>query len=275
MDSVQINEFNCEQFSEGYTHQKVIISRGKEIKKVCELVNADNSDKKVFKFYQFYTTFYRTMEIENYALSVLLYRFFMIGLFPYSYKDAKKYPTDEEGEYDEMLGKMWNLRLAVHRIFPYRTNEDLTLKTAVYKEGWSHFPSFVKKAFEDVFLIGKDYKPEDWLKIFTRYKDILEDGTLENIDKDNYNLVLFNKGNIASYKDYTISLLREISMKDLTVFGAAKKCFIKQGLSAPDELCRRIEEKLAKVYKTTIDDLYEVELVSDNGLFKEVKIKGL
>ena len=74
--------------------------------------------------------------------------------------------------------------MAIKKKFPYGISFNDTKDTCREKEIWSHFPSFLKEAFVNTFAYDKRYTDEELIKLFTRYKRLLESGELQKVDPD-------------------------------------------------------------------------------------------
>ena len=169
MDSVQIGEFNCQYSTDGYDPPEVI-----QCLKNRRHDERDSDGKYCYKKY--YASRYRTLEIESYAMSVLIYRFLMEQQCPYAYEDWLSEGV-QEGEYNPN-------KLCIEQKFAYGVDTGGTKETAYKSAIWSHFPSFLKEAFVDIFKNQKRYSDDEWIKIFLRYKRLLENGELQKVDSD-------------------------------------------------------------------------------------------
>ncbi len=170
VDSVQIGEFPCAVTTDGYDSPEVIrLSQGNSV-------------------LSFYNENYRTMEMENYALSVLIYRFLMNGYKPYDYRDYGRYGYDNDDN-----------ELCLALAFPYGESAYKTRYSAQEKTIWSHLPSFLKTAFVNTFKKGVRYEDEDWLRLFKRYKELIEKGNLK-ADNENLSFYPLKKTDYSSVK---------------------------------------------------------------------------
>ena len=151
VDSAQIGEFPCVVTTDGYDSPEAI--------------------RKSFggSVLSFYNENYRTMDMENYALSTLIYRFLMNGYKPYDYRDFGRYGYDNDDN-----------ELSLASSFPYGESVYKTRYSAQEKAIWSHLPSFLKTAFVNTFKKGVRYEDEDWLRLFKRYKELIEKNSFKD-----------------------------------------------------------------------------------------------
>lgn len=133
-----------------------------------------------------YKEFMRTMGNENFAVATLLFKLMMFGCSPY----AQQGGTDVASNI-----KTGNFS------FPYKENSNKMIPKGDWCFYWSHMFFRLKEHFyltfrkgERMFVEEKRPSVDEWLKDLRFYLRQLEDGTLENIDKES--LQMFPK----SYK---------------------------------------------------------------------------
>lgn len=255
IDSVQVEEFPCVSTTPGYDSPEVILSRGRDR-------FADKLPDGKYAFNTYYRDFYRTMDIERFSLSVLLYRFLMNGSLPYDYRDYGKI-NSEDKEYN-------NNELCIGKQFPYKTNGN-NEKVGTEREIWSHLPSFVKEAFVNTFSKGRRYSDDEWINIFTRYKELLETNKLLDADPDclnpfakteiNYDSVLFEI--TKCYEKSGFAMLHAIAR----IVKATKDESLKLHII---EIAKSLEE-----YTECKFDKYKFSLVYNIGILKKVKCESL
>ena len=170
MDSVQIGEFACPVTTDGYDAPEVI--KASQWNSVLS----------------FYNENYRTVDMEKYALSVLIYRFLMNGYKPYDYRDYGRYGYDNDDN-----------ELCLSSSFPYGESVYKTRYSAQEKSIWSHLPSFFKTAFVNTFKNGVRYDDEDWLRLLKRYKELIEKGAFKS-DNGNLSFYPLKKSDYISLK---------------------------------------------------------------------------
>ena len=252
MDSVQIGEFNCRHSTLGYDPPEVI---------QC-LKNRRHDERLAdgrYCYNQYYSDNYRTLEIESYAMSVLIYRFLMEEKCPYTYEDW----LDEgfqDGEYN-------NNELCIKRQFAYGVDEIDTMETACKVAMWSHFPSFLKEAFVAVFTKGKRYTDDEWIMIFSRYKKILESGKLDKADKDCKEPFPLQR---VDYHSVSVMLTDMVEKNGFSMMQAVSH--IAKELES-NQLKKRILE-ISNVLKQqseyTVDN-YRFSLIYNIGILKKIK----
>lgn len=170
IDSAQIGEFPCVVTTDGYDSPEAIrLSQGISV-------------------LSFYNENYRTMDMERYSLSVLIYRFLMNGYKPYDYRDFGRFDYDNDDN-----------ELCLASIFPYGESVYKTRYRASERVIWSHLPSFLKTAFVNTFKRGVRYEDEDWLRLFKRYKELIEKGKLKH-DNGNLSFYPLKKADYSSVK---------------------------------------------------------------------------
>jgi serine/threonine protein kinase len=119
-----------------------------------------------------YSTFYRTLGHENFAIATLLFMIMLPGKSPYAQQGG-----DSAAE---------NIR---KMDFPYPYEENSSRKTpeGQWRFVWSQLPKKMKEAFYKTFQKGEDYSSEstrlgvdDWIKLFGMYQYSLENYMIEN-----------------------------------------------------------------------------------------------
>lgn len=256
IDSVQIEQFPCEFSTPGYDAPEVILSRG--IKKYEEKMKDGN-----YAFNRYYRDYYRTLEIESFSLSVLIYSFLMNGIKPYEYRDYGLISYDDV-EYNDN-------ELCVAKKFAYSADAAKTSEESQAREIWSHFPSFLKEAFVAVFSKGKRYTDEEWIMIFARYKKILESGELYNADVDckesfpikevDYKTVKFRLSDIVEKNGFSMSQAILHIAKELESNQIKKRML-------------EISNVLKQQSEYTVDN-YRFSLVYNIGVLKKIKCEYL
>ena len=255
MDSGQVGECPCISTTPGYDAPEVILSRG--LDRI-----ADKLPDGKYEFNTYYRDFYRTMEIERYSISVLLYRFLMNGSSPYEYKDYGKV-NSEDKQYN-------NNELCIKKQFPYHTTDDKE-KIGTEKEIWSHFPSFLKEAFVNAFSKGKRYSDDEWISMFTKYKELLESNELLKADPDCMNP--FPKKSI-DYADVKFEVTKKYEKSGFAMIHAVAR-IVK---ATKDENLKvhviEIAKALADASECKIDK-YKFTLVYNIGLLKKVRCESV
>lgn len=251
IDSVQVEQFPCDASTEGYDPPEVILSRG--IEKYEEKIN----DKYAFNAY--YRDFYRTLDNESFALSVLIYRFLMNGYKPYEYRDFGKISDDEVAYNDN--------ELCIKKLFPYGVSLNDTNVSCGEKEIWSHFPSFLKEAFVNCFTYNKRYTDEEWIKLFTRYKHLLESGELNKVDPDCMDPFPEHQANYDAVK---FMMTETVERNGFAMWQAVGRIVKALGNS---QLRKRTFEiaNILKQQPECIIDNYRFQLVYNIGVLKKVK----
>ena len=184
MDCVQVGEFPCITSTPGFDSPEVIIGRGED--RFVWL-----PEFKTFEFVRYYSDFYRTMEMECFSISVLIYSFFMHNFPPYDYREFGL--IGDQGEYNDN-------ELCMKQQFAYSTDADKVENNANHKSIWSHFPSFLKEAFVNCFVYNKRYTDDEWIQLFTRYKNLLESGVIAKSDPECMNPFPENQANYDALK---------------------------------------------------------------------------
>lgn len=251
IDSVQVEQFPCDSSTPGYDAPEVILSRG-------PARFADRLPDGTFEFNRYYRDFYRTREIESFSLTVLLYRFLMNGHVPYDYQDFGKISNDEI-EYNDN-------ELCIKKDFAYGVNFNDT-RDACEKEIWSHFPSFLKEAFVNTFAYNKRYSDDEWIKLFTRYQEILMSGELQRADRDCMNPFPESQVNYESVK----FLLTEVVEKSgFAMWQAVGRIVKALGNNQLKRKTLEISDVLKQRPEFVIDN-YRFQLVYNIGVLKKVK----
>ena len=256
IDSVQLEQFPCESSTPGYDAPEVILSRG--YKKYDEKLSDGT-----FAFNRYYRDYYRTLEIESFSLSVLLYRFLMNGTKPYDYADYGQV-NDDKNQFNDN-------ELCAAKKFAYSLSSEETYSECREKNIWSHFPSFLKEAFVDVFSKGKRYTDDEWIMIFARYKKILDSGELYKIDLDckeafptqqvDYNTVKFRLSDVVEANGFSMSQVVSRIAKELES-GQIKKRMLE------------IANVLKQQPEYTVDN-YRFSTVYNIGILKKIKCEYL
>lgn len=251
IDGAQLDRFPCVSTTDGYDAEEVIKASYKErgVAPVSqELAN-------------YYRSYYRTEEMEQFAVSVLLYRFLMNGYKPYDYRDFGKFGY----EYNDN-------ELCAGLSFPYSETASRVKTDACEKALWSHLPSFLKTAFVNTFQKGVRYTDNDWLRLFKRYKELLESGELLQADSEAFNFYPEKKIDYSYVKYEAMEPFTECA---LTLWQASGKilksldddAFKGKGKFA-HEIARALEDKPS--YKI---GRYSFDLVYNIGVLKAVKCK--
>ena len=252
MDSVQIGEYNCKHSTFGYDPPEVI-QCFKNRRHDEKLPNGD------FYYQFYYRDKYRDLDIESYSMSVLIYRFLMEDKFPYTYEDW----IDEgfqDGEYNPN-------ELCIKQQFAYGIVENDTVKTARKKEIWSHFPSFLKETFIEVFKNKQRYADEEWIKLFTRYKRLLESGELHKVDPDC--MAPFPKYQ-ANYGDVKFVKSETVERNGFALWQAVGRIIKALGNNQLKQRTFEITDILKQQPECIIDN-YRFQLVYNIGVLKKVK----
>ena len=252
MDSVQIGEYNCKHSTLGYDPPEVI-----------QCFKNRRHDEKLpnGKFYYnlYYSDKYRDLDIESYAMSVLIYRFLMEEKCPYTYEDW----IDEgfqDGEYNHN-------ELCIKQQFAYGIVEKDTVRTACKKEIWSHFPSFLKGAFVDVFKNQQRYTDEEWIKLFTRYKRLLESGELHKVDPDCMDPFPERQVNYDAVK---FMMTETVEKNGFAMWQAVGRIIKALGNKQLKQRMFEIADILKQKPECIIDN-YRFQLVYNIGVLKKVK----
>lgn len=248
VDSAQLDIFPCLSTTDGYDESSVI-----------KRFEGENGEIRNSEIASYYREFYRTEEMEQYAVSVLLYRFLMNGYKPYDYRDYGKYGY----EYNDN-------ELTLKSSFPYAEVERKTKSSASEKTLWSHLPSFLKTAFVNTFQKGTRYSDNDWLRLFKRYKELLESGELLSVDSE---ALSFYPEKKVDYLSLKYEVMEPITISALSLWGACGKMLRElddDSFKGKGKYAHEIAEALEKspTYKI---GRYSFDLVYNIGILKAVK----
>jgi DNA-binding helix-hairpin-helix protein with protein kinase domain len=252
IDSVQVEQFPCESSTPGYDAPEVILSRG-------PARYEDKLPDGTFEFNRYYRDFYRTLNIESFSLSVLIYRFLMNGNLPYDYQDYGKISGEDETYNDN--------ELCIKKKFPYGISFNDTKDTCREKEIWSHFPSFLKEAFVNTFAYDKRYTDEEWIKLFTRYKRLLESGELQKVDPDCMDPFPEHQANYDAVK---FMMTETVERNGFAMWQAVGRIIKALGNSQLKQRTFEIADILKQQPECIIDN-YRFQLVYNIGVLKKVK----
>jgi serine/threonine protein kinase len=252
IDSVQVEQFPCESSTPGYDAPEVILSRG-------PARYEDKLPDGTFEFNRYYRDFYRTLNIESFSLSVLIYRFLMNGNLPYDYQDYGKISGEDETYNDN--------ELCIKKKFPYGISFNDTKDTCREKEIWSHFPSFLKEAFVNTFAYDKRYTDEEWIKLFTRYKRLLESGELQKVDPDCMDPFPEHQANYDAVK---FMMTETVERNGFAMWQAVGRIIKALGNNQLKQRTFEIADILKQQPECIIDN-YRFQLVYNIGVLKKVK----
>lgn len=251
MDCVQVGEFPCVTSTAGFDSPEVIIGRGDHR---FDWLPEDRA----YEFNRYYTDFYRTLEMEYFSISVLIYTLLMNGFLPYEYREFGL--VGDPGEYNDN-------ELCMKQQFPYSTDFNKVEKHANHQEIWSHFPSFLKEAFVNCFTYNKRYTDEEWIKLFTRYKHLLESGELLKVDPDCMDPFPEHQANYDAVK---FMMTETVERNGFAMWQAVGRIVKALGNS---QLRKRTLEiaNILKQQPECIIDNYRFQLVYNIGVLKKVK----
>jgi hypothetical protein len=152
-------------------------------------------------------------------------------------------------------------------MFPYSVNFNDTKDTCREKEIWSHFPSFLKEAFVNCFTYNKRYTDEEWIKLFTRYKHLLESGELNKVDPDCMDPFPEHQANYDAVK---FMMTETVERNGFAMWQAVGRIVKALGNS---QLRKRTLEiaNILKQQPECIIDNYRFQLVYNIGVLKKVK----
>ena len=237
MDCVQAGEFPCVTSSEGFDSPEVILRGGSN--------RFDRVDG-VYAFNRYYRNFYRNPEMECFSISVLIYKLLMNGFVPYDYRDFGFFGGP--GEYNDN-------KLCMKQKFAYSTDRDKVEEQANCKKIWSHFPSFLKEAFVNCYTYNKRYTDDEWIKLFTKYKYLLESGELAKVDPECMNIFPDNE---ISYDTVRFALNETVVSRGFSACKAMEKIL--------DEICEvRLKRSLPKIAKALKDKPECVVCITNKG----------
>lgn len=249
IDGAQVDIFPCVSTTDGYDEPKVIKSSAKE-------KGAAPCGQEIAGYYRSY---YRTEETERFAVSVLLYRLLMNGYKPYDYRDFGKFGY----EYNDN-------ELSLNASFPYSEIASKAKTDPCEKALWSHLPSFLKTAFVKTFKNGVRYTDNDWLRLFKRYKALLESGELSRSDSEAFS---FYPEKIIDYSCVRYEAMEPITERALTLWQAAGKI-----LTALDDDSLKGKGRFAREIARALEDSpgykigrYSFDLVYNIGVLKAVR----
>lgn len=267
MDSVQAGLFNCDTTTPGYDSPEVILSRGKE-----KSLERFENDKYVF--YKYYRDRYRSLENEYYAISVLIYRFLMGGLFPYqqdNYDGGYDACCGVDGDFDTRLEQDFMMRKCIESDFPYGLDYNSTGKSCQNLNIWSHFPSFLKEAFVDAFKNNIRRTPEEWKVIFEKYLKLL-DGRLASIDSE-YNSV--SPHSVADFNSLRFKITEIYEHTGFTMARSVAECVRKCGNNSLLPHMKYIVKSLKEKPVCHLGEQYKFSLIYNIGVLKKVQLEVL
>lgn len=267
MDSVQAGLFNCDTTTPGYDSPEVILSRGKE-----KCLERFENDKYVF--YKYYRDRYRSLENEYYAISVLIYRFLMGGLFPYhpgNYDGGYDACCDVDGDFDTRLEQDFMMKKCIESDFPYGLDYNSTGKSCENLNIWSHFPSFLKEAFVDAFKNNIRRTPEEWKVIFEKYLKIIDD-RLPDVDTEHNSI---SPANVADYNSLIFKVTEIYEHRGFTMAQAAVRCIRNLGYNGLAPYIKDIVKSLKVNPNYTLGDKYKFSLIYNIGVLKKVQLEVL
>lgn len=255
MDSVQVDQFPCDSSTPGYDAPEVILSHGSD-------KYADTYSDGTLAYNSYYKDFYRTMQHEQYALTVLIYRFLMNGQKPFDYQDWGKISDDDHQYNDD--------ELCIKKQFAFG-EDGFVSADAVEKSIWSHLPSFIKTAFVNSFGYNTRYSDDDWLKMLKRYKDLITSGRIKNADSNWENpfpedVIDFDKVKFALTESFERSgfamahAVARIAKAMKEPWSQDKTVFISKALQHDPEL---------------IMDSYKFQLIYNIGVLKKVRCESV
>ena len=254
MDRVQFSVYNCPSTTFGYDSPEVILQNGRE-------GATERTEGGVFKFTEHYSRCYRTWENEYYAIAVLLHKIMMPDCAPYSVSDRNGSVTDEEA-----------LARCADSVYPYSADQTAMSpdKTAWYSV-WSHFPSFLKEAFANVFSsTRKRYTVDEWTEIFRRYKTILENGELEAVDPLCYQ---YAQAEPIEFEKTEFILSSQVELSGFSFEQIIRRIGVLFKDALLDEKAGEIADglKLSPVFEI---GKYRFELIYNMGVLKKIRCKS-
>ena len=256
MDSIQIGQFNSVQSTQGYDPPEIIQCRK-------DKGYEEKDDKGNYYYTKYYSDKYRTPKHESYSVSVLIYCFLMGERFPYTYDDWMNEGV-QEGTYNPNT-------LCIEHKFAYGKSSEETKETACEKNIWSHLPSFLKLTFINAFVHNKRYTDDDWIKIFTKYKSLLQSGRLSRVDP---NCMEVFPDDQIDYGAVDFSADEKAERTDFSIKRAVVKIAKIMDNSMLEKRAPEIANMLSRITKYTVDS-YRFELVYNIGVLKKIKCENI
>lgn len=183
----------------------------------------------------------------------------MNGNVPYDYQDYGKIGNDDETYNDN--------ELCIKKMFPYGVRLNDTEDTCREKEIWSHFPSFLKEAFVNCFIHNKRYTDEEWIKVFAKYKRLLESGELAKADPDCMDPFPEHQ---AIYDTVEFKMPETVERSGFAMWQAVGRIVKALDNSRLRKRILEIADILKQQPECTIDN-YRFQLVYNIGVLKKVK----
>ena len=262
MDSVQIGEYYCGVSTLGYNPPEIIGCLGED--------GYEKDPEGTYLYNCYYKQRYREEKHEQFALSVLLYRFLMNGRWPYNYEDLGRWEEvkNEEQDADE---------LCLKRLFPFALSEEETAQICKNDRAetgcWSHFPSFLKEAFVDAFKNDKRHTDEEWIAIFSQYRALLVSGRLEKRDAFCMDPIP-EPEHVIDYNAVTFGAMQAIERTGFAMWRVVSK-IVEQ---IKDRQLKKHIDYIAKVLKQEnecIVDQYRFTLIYNIGVLKKIKCENV
>jgi hypothetical protein len=210
-----------------------------------------------YAFNLYYRDFYRTLDIESFSISVLIYRFLMNGHFPYDYQDHGKV-SDDDIHYNDN-------ELCLDHTFAYGV-EPSENPELCEREIWSHLPSFIKEAFVDAFTYNHRYTDDEWIKFFERYRALLTSDELQTRDPE---CMQAFHGTEIDYNAVSFGLTKTVERSGFVMTHAVGR-IVK--LIGRKDLLRHVPSivKALRQQPEFIVDSYKFRLVYNIGVLKKV-----
>ena len=248
IDGAQLDLFPCVSTTDGYDAPEVI-----------RLFECENGEIRNSEIASYYRQFYRTEEMERFAVSVLIYRFLMNGYKPYDYRDFGKFGY----EYNDN-------ELSLNSSFPYAEAEKRTKFDASEKALWSHLPSFLKTAFVNTFQKGVRYSDNDWLRLFKRYKELLDSGKLQMADSEALSFYPEKKIDYSCVKYEAMEPITESALTLSVASGKILKRLDDDSFKGKGKYAYEIAEALENSFTHKIGR-YSFNLVYNIGVLKAIR----
>ena len=187
----------------------------------------------------------------------------MYGNAPYTYDDwiAEGYQV---GEYN-------NDELCIEYKFAYGIKEKDTADTAIARGVWSHLPSFIKEAFVESFVHSKRHTDDEWIKLFTKYKKLLESGNLADVDPDCMDPFPDNE---ISYDAVKFVTCEKIEKSGFAMSQAVERIVKAIGDSKLKRCINSISETLKHNPQCTVDN-YRFDLIYNIGVLKKIRCESV
>ena len=261
MDSVQINEYNCDVATFGYDAPEVVACQGKDN---CNEKDEDDT----YIYFGYYKCKYREKKHECFALATLIYQILM-NEFPYE-------NTNFSDEYDDTDEKN---RLKVEHEFAYsndenkyangqtiarlKNGEDMRVAHAI----WSHLPSNLKNLFINTFSKSNiRYPDETWIYAFEVYQK-----SLKNLLKKDKEANQIYTENAIDYKKVEIFETKSFNEKGFTIKQALRKILKRiDGKKLSDKTLLEIEDGLKKAKELKVGDSFKFRIDYNIGVLKQI-----